>query len=81
MLQFDEMFPQILRKVLIANEMSFPHCAMCTTLWKNQKFTLTEKNREINYFVIWLENTLVSRDFCQNRVNEMRVNFRHFHTE
>ena len=28
MLQFDEIFPQILRKFLIANEMSFPHCVV-----------------------------------------------------
>ena len=28
MLQFDEFFPQILRKIVIANKTSFPHCAM-----------------------------------------------------
>ena len=31
MLQFDEIFPQILRKIVIANHMSFPHCAKETT--------------------------------------------------
>ena len=44
------------------------------TLWKLQKFTLTEnKFRQINYLVISLVNTLLSRNFCQKRV---RVNFR-----
>ena len=48
------------------------------TLWKNQKLTLTEFFfRLINYLVISLVNTLVSRNFCQNTV---RVNFSNFHT-
>ena len=51
---------------------------MSATLWKNQKFTLTKKIfRQINYLVISIVNTLVSRNFCQNRV---RVNFHNFHT-
>ena len=50
----------------------------CRTLWKLQKFTLTEKKfRQINYLVISLVKTLLSRNFCQKRV---RVNFRNFHT-
>ena len=48
------------------------------TLWKLQKFTVTEKKfRQINYLVISLLKTLFSRNFCQKRVT---VNFRNFHT-
>ena len=39
--------------------------------------SLKKKIRQINYLVIPVINTLVSRNFCQNRV---RVNFRNFHT-
>ena len=59
----------------------FPHSVVTEiqcTLWKNQKFTLTEKIfRQINYLVISLVKTLLSRNFCQKRV---RVNFHNFHT-
>ena len=49
----------------------------CRTLWKLQKFTLTEKKfRQINYLVISLVKTLLSRNFCQKRV---RVNSCNFH--
>ena len=48
------------------------------TLWKNEKFTLTEIIfRQINSLVIYLVNALLSRNFCQKSV---RVNFRNFHT-
>ena len=48
------------------------------TLWKNEKFTLTEIFfRQINSLVICLVNALLSRNFCQKSV---RVNFRNFHT-
>ena len=51
---------------------------LLSTLWKNQKFTLTEKIfRQINYLVISLANALVSRNFCQKCV---RDNFCNFHT-
>ena len=47
-------------------------------MWKIQKFTLTEKIfRQLNSLVISIVNTLVSRNFWQNRV---RVNFRYFHS-
>ena len=43
------------------------------TLWKLQKFALTKKIfRQINYLVISLGKTLLSRNFCQKWV---RVNF------
>ena len=48
------------------------------TLWKNEKFTLTEIFfRQINSLVIYLVNALLSRNFCQKSV---RVNLRNFHT-
>ena len=48
------------------------------TLWKLQKFTLTEKIfRQIAYLVISLVKVLLSRNFCQKRV---RVKFWNFHT-
>ena len=48
------------------------------TVWKNEKFTLTQNFfRQINYLVILLVKSLFSRNFCQKRV---RVNFRNFHT-
>ena len=48
------------------------------TVRKLQKFTLTEKKfRQINYLVISLVKTLLSRNFCQKWV---RVNFRSFRT-
>ena len=48
-------------------------------MWKNEKFTLTEKNfvKSTTYLVISLVKPLVSRNFCQKLV---RVNFRNFHT-
>ena len=50
----------------------------CTTLWKNEKFTLTQKIfRQINYLVILLVKPLFWRNFCQKSV---RVNFRLFHS-
>ena len=46
------------------------------TVWKNEKFTLTEIFfRQINYLVILLVKSLFSRNFCQKSV---RVNFRSF---
>ena len=51
---------------------------MCNIVWKNEKFTLTQKfSRQISYLVILLVKSLLSRNFCQKRV---RVNFRNFHT-
>ena len=51
---------------------------VCVTVWKNEKFTLTEKIfRQINYLVILLVKTLFSRNFCQKSV---RVNFCKFHS-
>ena len=48
------------------------------TLWKSQKCTLTEKKfRQINYLVISVVKTLLSRNFCQKIV---KVNYRNFHT-
>ena len=51
---------------------------METTVWKNEKFTLTQNfSRQINYLVILLVKSLFSRNFCQKRV---RVNFCNFNT-
>ena len=48
------------------------------TVWKNEKFGLTEKIfRQINSLVICLVKTLLSRNFCQKSV---RLNFYDFHT-
>ena len=48
------------------------------TLWKLQKFSLTEKKfRQINYLVISLVKPLLSRNLCQKSV---RVNFCNFYT-
>ena len=39
------------------------------TVWKNDKFTLTENRfRQIIYLVIFLVKPLLSRNFCQKRV-------------
>ena len=54
----------------------FPHSQH--TVWKNDKFSLTEKNfRETNSLVISLVKLLLSRNFVQKSVRE---NFRNFHT-
>ena len=38
------------------------------TLWKNEKFTLTEIfSRQINSLVIYLVNALLSRNFCEKK--------------
>ena len=48
------------------------------TVWKNEKFTLIEKIfREINFLLIILEKTLLSRNFCQKSVV---VDFHNFYT-
>ena len=48
------------------------------TLWKNEKFTLTETTiHQINYLVTLLVIPLLSRTFCQKTV---RVNLRNFHS-
>ena len=48
------------------------------TVWKNEKFTPTEKiSRQINYLVTLLVHPLVSRNICQK---SMGVHFRNFHT-
>ena len=65
------------QKRVRANVCNF-HTVYYATLWKNDKFTLTEIFfRQINYLVILLVKPLLSRNFCQKRV---RVNFRNFHT-
>ena len=46
-------------------------------MWKNEDFTLTEKNSSNQQFGISLVKPLLSRKFCQKCV---RVNFRNFHT-
>ena len=53
-----------------------PYCQ--STVWKLQKFTLTEKKISSNQlFSNFLSiNPLLSRNFCQKSV---RVNFRNFH--
>ena len=50
----------------------------CLTVWKNEKFGLTEKIfRQINSLVICLVKPLLSRNFCQKIV---RLKFYNFHT-
>ena len=72
------MTEKIRRILTVWDESKFPFENYGYTLWKNQKLTLTEFFfRLINYLVISLVNTLVSRNFCQNTV---RVNFSNFHT-
>ena len=48
------------------------------TLWKNEKFSFTEKNfvKSTRYLVISLAKPLLSRNFCEKNVRE---NFRNFH--
>ena len=56
---------------------SFFH-SVCTTVtvWKNGKFSLTEKKfRQINYLVISLVKPLLSRNFCEKSVRENSGNF------
>ena len=49
-----------------------------TTVWKNEKFTLTEKKfRQINCLVISLVKPMLSRNFCEKCVRE---NFYNLHT-
>ena len=46
-------------------------CISQLTVWKNEKFSLTEKKfRQINYLVISLVKPLLSRNFCQKSVRE-----------
>ena len=48
------------------------------SVWKNLRVTITEKIlRQINYLVMSLVNSLLSRNFCQKSV---RVIFRFYHT-
>ena len=55
----------------------YTNTAQCT-LWKNEKFSLTEKKfRQINHLVISLVKPLLSRNFCEKSVRE---NFCNFHT-
>ena len=57
--------------------LKLPHCDD-DTVWKNEKFTLTEKIfRQITYLVLSFVKTLLWQNFCQKSV---RVNFRNFHT-
>ena len=50
------------------------HC----TVWKNEKFSLTEKKfRQIIYLVISIVKLMLSRNFCEKSV---RDNFCNFHT-
>jgi len=54
----------------------FPHCDM-TTVWKNEKFGLTEKIfRQIDSSVICLVKPLLSRNFCRKSV---RLKLQNFH--
>ena len=46
----------------------------CFTVWKNAKFSLTEK---LFRQILYVAKVLLSRNFCQKGV---RVNFRDFHT-
>ena len=66
--------PSLLLKKLLKS--SFYNTTACT-VWKNEKFSLTEKRfRETSYLVIPLVKTLLSRNFCQKRV---RADFCNFH--
>ena len=63
--------PSLLLKKLLKS--SFYNTTACT-VWKNEKFSFTEKIfRQSNSLV----NTLISRNFCQKSVRE---NSRNFHT-
>ena len=74
----------ISRKDLIIKFHCFPHCYLWfhekivkSTVWKNEKFSLTEKKfREINSLVFSLVKTALSRNFLPKSVRE---NFRNFH--
>ena len=55
----------------------FPKLCVHCSLWKLRKFTLTEKFHRINYLVISLVKTLLSRIFFQKCV---RLNRSNFHT-
>ena len=47
-------------------------------MWKNEKFTFTEKlSHQMSYKVSFVIKTLFSRNFCQKSV---KVNFPNFHT-
>ena len=64
----------------VRENFSFFHTA-CSTLWKNEKFSLIEKIfRQINSLVFYLVKTLLSRNFCQKSVKLFRLNFYNFHT-
>ena len=53
-------------------------CSLVSTVWKNEKFGLTEKIfRQINSLVICLVKPLLSRNFCRKSV---RLKFHNFHT-
>ena len=55
----------------------FPEYFQVMMIMENERFTIIEKIRQINYLVNSLVKPLLSRNFCQKNV---RVNFRNFHT-
>ena len=60
------------------------HCErngnLCTTVWKNKKFSLTEKKfSEINYLVIFLVKPLISRNLIEKNFNESNFSFSTVH--
>ena len=50
---------------------------LMSTVWKNEKFSLTKKIRKLNSLVTFLVRKLISRNFCEKSV---RVNARNFIT-
>ena len=80
---FDKNFVKLtflLKKILKSrfDEKMFGSEFFHTVVWKNEKFSLTEKTfRQINYLVISLVKPLLSRNFCEKSVRE---NFCNFHT-
>ena len=68
---------QILREINLQFVMNFiPIQSNSRTVWKNEKFTLTEKRfvKSTRYFVMIISKPLLSRNFCDKRLRA-RGNF------
>ena len=65
-------------KVNFTEILTKDHESKIPTVWKNEKFTLTQNFfRQINYLVILLVKSLFSRNFCQKSKG---IHFCYFHT-
>ena len=68
---------KLILKILIHGRFSLVTVTVCTVEGENEKFTLSKKYFVKSSLVNSLVKSLLSRDFSKNNI---RVNFRNFHT-